>query len=117
MTLTPGNYDITLYQGATFAQTLTWKNSEGSAINLTGFSARMMAREHLDAEAFLTLTTENGGITLGGVAGTIALAVTATDTAALTASRGVYDMELVDGAGKVQRLLQGNIYISREVTR
>lgn len=117
MTLTPGNYDLTLYQGATFSQYFTWKNSDGSPVDLTGFSARMMARETLDSQAFLTLTTANGGITLGGTAGTILLTLNPADSAAISASAGVYDLELVSGSGDVQRLLQGNIYVSREVTR
>jgi hypothetical protein len=59
------------------------------------------------AEALIELTTGNGRIALGGSAGTITLTISATDTAALTAGRGVYDLELVSGSGIVTRLLQG----------
>jgi hypothetical protein len=45
------------------------------------------------------------------------LTISATDTAALTAGRGVYDLELVSGSGIVTRLLQGVATISRNVTR
>jgi hypothetical protein len=54
---------------------------------------------------------------LGGAAGTITLTISATDTAALTSGRGVYDLELVSGSGIVTRLLQGVATISRNVTR
>jgi hypothetical protein len=70
------------------------------------------------ASAILTLTTENGGITLGGAAGTITLSATAIVTAALTAPfSGVYDLELVSGGGVVTRLLEGVATVSPEVTR
>ncbi|NBX03384.1 MAG: hypothetical protein EBR02_04870 [Alphaproteobacteria bacterium] len=118
MTFSPGNYDLTIYQGATFSQILTWKDGSGELVNLTGYTARMMARESIDAaSAFITMTTENGGITLGGAAGTIALSISAANTAAITAQGGVYDLELVSGGGVVTRLLAGNVFINREVTR
>ena len=118
MTISPGNYDLTIYQGATFSQTLTWKDASDALVNLTGYTARMMARTSIDAASpFLTLTTENGCITLGGATGTIALSISATDTATISAQGGVYDLELVSGSGVVTRLLSGNVFINREVTR
>lgn len=116
--MTAGTYDIIVEQGATFTLAMTWKDSAGSAVNLTGYTARMQVRPAADSTGtLLTLTTENGRIALGGAAGTITLTVAASDTAALTAGTGVYDIELVSGGGVVTRLLQGSVTISREVTR
>lgn len=113
------SYNLEIQQGATLSLVATWKDSAGTAVNLGGYSARMNVREtYSSATAILTLTTENGGITLGGAAGTITLAATATATAALTAPfSGVYDLELVSGAGVVTRLLEGVATVSPEVTR
>jgi hypothetical protein len=100
-------YDILIEQGATLQPVVTYKES-GAAINLTGYTARMQVRSTLEsAEALIELTTANGRIALGGSAGTITLTISATDTAALTAGRGVYDLELVSGSGIVTRFLQG----------
>ena len=110
-------YDITIEQGATFSQVVTYKES-GVAINLTGYTARMQVRATLEsASTLVELTTANSRIALGGAAGTITLTIAAADTAALTAGRGVYDLELVSGSGIVTRLLQGVCTISRNVTR
>jgi len=118
MTITPGTYDFTLYQGATFSRVITWKEDSDNLIDLSGYTARLMARESLDAdEVFLNLTTENGGIVLGDEDGTITLSISAADTSAITATAGVYDLELISGSGIVTRLLQGGIVISKEVTR
>ena len=112
-----GNYNIVCDQGATFSRVLTWKQSNGTPVNLTGYTARMQVRDHYaSSSSVLTLTTENGGITLGGAAGTITLAATATATAALTADTYVYDLELVDGA-TVTRLVQGQFTVNPEVTK
>jgi hypothetical protein len=105
-------------QGATFSKVMTWKDENRDATNLTGFTARMHIRGAIDdADPIIILTTENGRIALGGVAGTITLTISATDTAAITDESGVYDLELVSGSGVVKRLLQGNIVVTKEVTR
>lgn len=110
-------YDLLIEQGATFSQLITYKES-GVAVNLTGYTARLQVRSTLEsASTVVELTTANGRIALGGAAGTITLTISATDTAALTAGRGVYDLELVSGSGIVTRLLQGVATISRNVTR
>jgi hypothetical protein len=110
-------YDILIEQGATYSQVITYKDN-GVAVNLTGYTARMQVRSTLEsATTVVELTTANGRIALGGAAGTITLTISATDTAALTAGRGVYDLELVSGSGIVTRLLQGVATISRNVTR
>ncbi len=119
MTTHPGKYTLYLYQGATFTRIITWKDESGALVDLTGFTARLHMRETLDAATpFLALTTENGGITLGGVAGTITLFASATDTAAIAAKQGVYDLELVAGNGTtVTRLIEGFVMVAQEVTR
>jgi hypothetical protein len=110
-------YDILIEQGATFSQVITYKDN-GVAVNLTGYTARLQVRATLEsASTLIELTTANGRIALGGAAGTITLTIAAADTAALTAGRGVYDLELVSGSGIVTRLLQGVATISRNVTR
>jgi len=116
--MTAGKLDIIIEQGATFSRVLTWKDEDEDPVNLTGYSARMQAREHqASTEPFIDLTTANGGITLGGSGGTITLSVAATITGAIAADSGVYDLELESASGIVTRLLEGNVIISKNVTR
>lgn len=70
-----------------------------------------------DAAPLITLTTENDGITLGGAAGTIELYISDADTAAITWTSGVYDLEIVLANGDVRRLLFGPVAVTQEVTR
>jgi predicted MFS family arabinose efflux permease len=112
-----GTLDFTIEQGATFNLLLTWK-IDNVAVNLTGYTARLQARVDVEEiETVLSLTTSNGGITLGGALGTISLDQTAVQTTLLPAGTYVYDLELIASNGTVTRLVQGELDISAEVTR
>lgn len=115
----PAKIKLTIYQGATFRKRLTWKAGTPAApVDLTGCTARMQVRAEVDSPtALLTLTTENGRITLGGAAGTIELYVSDEDTAAIDWEGGAWDLEIVHPSGEVTRLAQGAIMVSPEVTR
>lgn len=110
-----GNYDILVEQSATFRQRLTWKSSTGAAINLSGYTARLDVTTVYEHVAVVSLTTDNGGITLGEAAGTIDLLLTEPQTAALSAGRYVYNLELTAGnGGDTYRLLEGSFTVSED---
>jgi len=113
-----GTLDFTIEQGATFNLLLTWEINN-VAVNLTGYTARLAARVDVeDTEVILSLTTVNGGITLGGVAGTISLNQTATQTALLPAGTYVYDLELVNSNTlTVERVVEGIVTVYPEATK
>ena len=112
-----GEYDITIEQGSGFTLPLVYEAPEGSPVNLTGSTARMHVREkYSSVEKYIELTTANGRITLGPN-GSITLSLTAAETAALAFSRGVYDLEIVPPAGQPYKIIKGNVFLKREVTR
>lgn len=113
-----GTHDFEIEQGASFRLQFAWKDSAGTAVNLTGYTARMQVRASTSApDVLLELTTVNGYITLGGIAGTVTLTLPATVTAGLDWRRGKYDLELVATDALVTRFMQGQVSVSREVTR
>lgn len=112
--------NLKIDQGATFRKLVTWKVGPppGTVVDLTGCAARMHARAKIsDADTLLDLTSANGGLVMGGTAGTVEIKLTATQTEAITWSSAVYDLEVEFGNGDVRRLLQGSISVSPEVTR
>jgi hypothetical protein len=111
-----GVLHLVIEQGATFNPVFTWQNQDASPIDLTSWTARMHIRDTSDALVH-ELTTENGGIALGGVAGTIALNISAADTAVFSFKDGKYDLELESPGGEVRRLLRGDVGLSTEVTK
>ena len=96
--------DIEIVQGKTWEAKFRYLSlcSAGRkpvAVNLTTYTARMVVRECAEDSAYLlNLTTENGGITLGGATGTIDIDATPTQTSNLTAGDGVYEIELYVGS-------------------
>lgn len=112
-----GTYDIEAFQGDTFTLPIVWRDENKDLVDLTGYTARMQLRQTVDAEDFtIELTTENGGITLGGTAGTIDLTISAEDMAAIDAGSYKYDLEMVVGES-VTKLLRGKFKVIAEVTR
>jgi hypothetical protein len=120
--MSAGIHNIIIEQGATFNQTYTWK-IDANAVNLAGYTARMQVRGNGSGKTWIqdqvvSLTSATGGgITLGGAAGTIAVAISATTTAALLPGKYFYDLELQSDNGTVTRLLKGTCTVSAEVTR
>lgn len=118
-----GNYNILCEQGATFTRVIYIEQPTVAdpevyePYSLVGHTARMQVRRTIESStALITLTTENGRITLDGDDGIITLNISAADTAALTSS-GVYDLEIINSGGSVSRVVQGTFTLSQEVTR
>lgn len=82
----------------------------GRLMDLTGYSGRMKVRDAAGAE-LLSITP-----TLGGTNGTVAIALTATQTAALAWRFGRYQIELYTAAdADVVRPIEGRVTVSPEL--
>lgn len=112
----PATLNLDCWQGASFDYSLTWQTN-GTAVNLTGYTARMQVRESYDSLTPVLSLTSGSGITLGGTSGSIILDAHATVTATIPSGQYVYDLELVTSGGYVTRLLEGNFTVDPEVTR
>lgn len=109
-------YDFTLDQGSTWNLSVTYKDSAGNPINLTGYAAALQFRETASSTTAALTLTSGSGITITGALGKLDITATATQTAALAANKYQYDLEISSG-GVVTRILQGICTISAEVTR
>ena len=88
-----------------------------SAVDITGYTARMQLRSlPNDPYAVLTLT-ETSGITIDGPTGTLAVRATAAQTAAIIAGPYYYDLEITSPTGVRTRIVQGELNVNAEVTR
>lgn len=114
--MTPGKYNFVCPQGATFSKQLTWK-IENVPVDLTSYAARMQVREKYTSKvAIIDISTENGGITLGGDEGTILLYISDEDTSKIFAKSYVYDLEMISSS-ETLRLIEGKFIVTPEVTR
>lgn len=85
-------------------------------VDMAGFTARMSVKDKVGGTEIISLTTENNRLVIDNTAKTITMTITATETAAITAKKGVYDLELVSPDGVVSGLLSGAITFTQEVT-
>jgi hypothetical protein len=116
--MTAANNNFVIDQGANWFVTVVYKDSAGTAIDLTGYTAALQIRDtYADSTTDLSLTSPSGGITITGATGTIAITATAVQTAAIAAGTYVYDLEITSSGGIVTRLIQGKISLSPQVTR
>uniref|UniRef100_A0A6M3IEZ1 Uncharacterized protein n=1 Tax=viral metagenome TaxID=1070528 RepID=A0A6M3IEZ1_9ZZZZ len=111
-------YDIVLEEGATWTRTFTYEVPKGTPVDLTGDTCDLEIREKVDDAAALLTLSETAGITLGGVAGTMIVTITGTQTAALAdlIENGVFDLLLTHDSVPI-RLVEGIVRVKKAVTR
>lgn len=116
--------DNPIEQGASFVFATKYWTDKARTIpkDLTGYTARMQIRDSYDSpDPVVDLTTEGQtgyNIELGDEEGTVIVRIPHTVTAALPARfKGVYDIELIDTGGEVERYLYGDVEVTPEVTR
>lgn len=101
--------DMVIEQNASFSVLLTWLDSAGVPINVTGYSATLTAK---DATGTIILTwTEALEITLGGTAGTISIDIDDSITNTYTFDELTYCLVLVDTVSFATRLLKGTMFL------
>lgn len=136
----PVKLSATIYQGATFKLALdrvtypypvtldskgVLRKDDGTEApetdrieeNYVGSSARAQIRKTIDDPAIIhEMTTENGGIVLGGKR--LTLVIEDDDTTAMNGwENAVCDVEVVRGDGTVERQYEISLRLDKEVTR
>jgi hypothetical protein len=111
MAIAPGTYNISLQRRADYSVTLQFKDSTGTAINLTGWTAAAQAwnQDRTTKYADFTVTYTNRST------GTIAIALTSVQSATLP-NEAYYDVLLTNGSGLKEYYLEGIIYVSEGYT-
>lgn len=128
-----GKYSFTIEQGATFQLSLQYKDSLGNPVDLTGYSGRMQIRPTVAAtNVFLTLSSslnpDGTGLNFSGsnndqppTSGSIGVYIAACTSSMLSFDgTAYYDLELYSGSASCPytiRLIEGQVQLSKEVTR
>jgi hypothetical protein len=114
--MTPGRYNMKVYQGSTFSLAPQWK-IDGNYVNVTGYTAAMSVKNSpTSTSTIISLTSSNGRITVGTTDGKFTLSLSAVTTTGLAAGQYVYDLEVTSPGGVVTRLLEGGFTVYEGVT-
>jgi len=125
-----GRYSFTIEQGSTLNFELQYKNSSGSAINLSGYGGKMQIKSNYADNSptiYLTLSSslqaDGTGLNFSGsngstptASGSIGVFISAATSSLLTFDTALYDLEIASGS-IVTRILEGQVKLSKEVTR
>ena len=111
MAIAPGTYNISLQRRADYNVTLQFKDSNNTAINLTGWTvaAQVWNQGRTTKYADFAVTYTNRST------GTIAIALTSVQAATLP-DEAFYDVLLTNPAGLKEYYLEGIMYISEGYT-
>lgn len=103
--------NLIIDQGATFATAITFADESGSTINFGAYTGTAQMRKHYSSSnaTSFAISLSNTGI--------ITLSLTANQTANLVAGRYVYDLEVMDSANQISRLIEGIVTVTPNVTR
>jgi hypothetical protein len=108
--------NLRIDQGATFSSDVTVTDTDGTAFNLTGYTASAkMAKGYASTRTRTALTT---AIATDRSTGVITLSLTADQTNTLDApARYVYDVEITQTSDStITRVIEGIITVSPSVT-
>ena len=119
-----GKYSFVVEQGATTNFNILYQDSSKNYIDLTGYEARMQLRPSVNSTTVYlqlssSLNSDGTGITVDP-SGSINIYISSCTSSMLTFDQAGYDLEIYSGSGDcpyVIRLLEGNIKLSKEVTR
>ena len=106
--------ELNIEQYATFSTTVNVENSQGAAVNLSGYTAASQIRK-----SYYSTSANNLTATVTGIAnGEITLSMTAANTANLTPGRYLYDLVITaPTTGVKTRVVEGIVNVLAGVTQ
>ena len=102
--------NISIDQGSTFSTSIILTDENGSALDLSGYTANSQIRRWYTSTDSISFHTEL-------TAGQVTLSLDSISTSALTKDRYVYDVVLKDNNDVITRVVEGIVTVNPRVTR
>lgn len=129
-----GKYSFIIDQGTTVDFRIEYKDSNNLPIDLTNYEARMQLRTAKESQTVIcTLSSSvapdgtglylmpfSGSVQLPKSSGSIGIVISAASSSGFNFSEAYYDLEIMSGSAPttyVNRILEGKVKLSKEVTR
>ena len=106
--------NIFINQGANFTTTVTISDSDGSALDLTSYTALAQIRKTYEST---TATNFTSTFDADRTTGKITISLTDTQTTALSYGRYVYDLLITSVGGDKTRVVEGIATVNPSVSR
>jgi hypothetical protein len=108
------HYDLNITKGSSFTVRLLAQDTGGSVIDLTNWSVRGYAKiKYSEANLLVDLNPQKVAPLVSGY---IDIQLTAATTSTLPVTEGVYDIEMYDDSGYVDKLVAGYVRVYPETT-
>jgi len=105
--------NLVIDQGTDFEATIDVTDQDGDAVNITGFTVAGQIRKSYTSTTSIDFVTTVSDPSSGQVT----IALTDTTTSTMAAGRYVYDLEMLDSAGKRTRIVEGQVEVTPGVTQ
>jgi hypothetical protein len=129
-----GRYSFIIDQGSTVDFRIEYRDSSNNPVDLTNYQSRMQIRPSKESSTIIctlssSISTDGTGLNmtpfsasaqLPKTSGSIGIVISAASSSAFSFSEAYYDLEILSGSAPttfVNRILEGKIKLSREVTR
>ena len=129
-----GRYSFIIDQGSTVDFRIEYRDSNNNPVDLTNYQSRMQIRTSKESSTVIcTLSSSvsadgtgldrtpfSGSTQLPRTSGSIGIVISAASSSIFSFSEAYYDLEIVSGSTPttiVNRILEGKIKLSKEVTR
>ena len=112
MAIIPAKKNFTVDRRADFALRLTFKDGDGDAINLTGYTVAVQCWDKPRKTKYADFTVAY----TNRVSGIVDISLTDTQTATFRLDELEYDVLLTDGLGSKNYYLEGTLFISEGYT-
>lgn len=107
----PGSRSLTVYAGDDYTHTVTAVDGNGDPVDLSDRTWTAQWRRSRVSATAVAFTVD----TTNAAAGVLVVSLTAAQTAQLAS--GEWDLQGVYGDGTVETLLQGEVVVTKDVTR
>lgn len=104
--------NLTIDQGTTYSTSIVLTDTDGTAIDLTGYTIESQIRKTYTSSTYVAFTTSKDD-----ASGTIFLSLSANQSSNLVAGRYVYDVEITSTTNVISRIVEGIITVTPQVTR
>jgi hypothetical protein len=110
-----GSHNFKIEQGTTFNNTITYKQANGDAVNISGAAITLKAKDNRsDNNLVVDLSVGNGITITNATQGIFTISLSASVTAAYTWNRADYDLDITISSN-TERLLTGQLQIIKSV--